>query len=55
MWNITAPWPTQASTTNGPKRQCDSLDGGLLVAMSLPSNQTLSPGVNNGAGSRQRL
>jgi hypothetical protein len=32
-----------------------SFDDSLLVAMSLPSKQTLSPGVNTGAGSGQWL
>jgi hypothetical protein len=50
-----APRPTHLSMTNGPKRWCDSLDDGLLVAMSLPSSQTLSPCVKTGAGSRHRL
>jgi hypothetical protein len=50
-----APRPTHASTTNGPKRWWDNLDDGLLVVISLPSNQTLSPGLKTGAGSRQRL
>jgi hypothetical protein len=33
------------------KNRRDSLDDGLLVAISLPSSQTLSPGVKTGAGS----
>jgi hypothetical protein len=32
-----------------------SLDDSQLVAMSLPSNQTLYPGANTRAGSRRRL
>jgi hypothetical protein len=44
------PWPTHSSMTKGPKCQWDSLDDGLLVAMLLPSNQTLSPGENTRAG-----
>jgi hypothetical protein len=55
IWDITVPWLTQASTTKGPKHQCDSLDNSLLVAMLLPYNQTLSPGVNTGAGSHWQL
>jgi hypothetical protein len=50
-----APRPMHASTTKGPKCQWDNLDDGLLVAISLPSSQTLSPGLKIGAGSRQRL
>jgi hypothetical protein len=49
------PWPMQASTTKGPKRRCDSLDEGLLVAMLLLSNQTLSPGAYTRAGLHRRL
>jgi hypothetical protein len=39
----------------GPKRQWDNLDNGLLVVISLPSSQTLSPGLKTGAGSHRRL
>jgi hypothetical protein len=38
-----APRPMHLSMTNSPKHWCDSLDDGLLVAMLLPSNLTLSP------------
>jgi hypothetical protein len=46
---------THASMTKGPKRQWDNLDDGLLVAISLPSSQTLSPGLKTRAGSRRQL
>jgi hypothetical protein len=50
-----APWLTHALMTKGPRCRWDNLDNDLLVVISLPSNQTLSPGLKTGAGLCQWL
>jgi hypothetical protein len=46
---------TRASIVKGPRRWWDSFADGLLVAMSLPSSQTVSPGAKIGVGSHRQL